>query len=61
MSIARSILFALFVVSTSLAPLAPLNVDAAQHGGHAGGSPSAFAEAVRQATEQFRDVRKRPG
>ena len=60
MSIARSILFALAVVSTSLSSLASLDVDAAQHGGHGSGSPSALVEAVRQATEQFRDVRNVP-
>ena len=60
MSITGSILFALAVVSTSLSPLASLDDDAAQHGGRANESPSAFVEAVRQATEQFRDVRNVP-
>ena len=44
----------------SLSPLASLDVDAAQHGGHNNESPPAFVEAVRQATEQFRDVRNVP-
>lgn len=60
MSIARSVLFVLTVASTSLSALASLRVDAAQHAGHAGGSPSAFVEAVRQATERFRDIRNVP-
>jgi hypothetical protein len=60
MSITRWVPFAMVVVSTSLSPLASLNVDAAQHDGHANGSPSAFVEAVRQATDRFRDIRNLP-
>ena len=60
MSIVRSVLFVLAVVSTFLSPIASLDVDAAQHAGHAAVSPSAFVEAVRRATEQFRDVRSVP-
>jgi hypothetical protein len=58
MSIARSVLFVLSVASTPPSPLASLDVDAAQHAEHAAGSQSVFVEAVRQATERFRDVRK---
>lgn len=60
MSIVRSVLFVLAVVSTFLSPIASLDVDASQHTGHAAVSPSAFVEAVRGATEQFRDVRSVP-
>jgi hypothetical protein len=60
MSIARSILFVLAVASTPLSLLALADVDAAQHAGHAAVSPSAFVEAVRQATQQFREVRRVP-
>ena len=60
MNISRSVLFVLAVASTPVSPLASRDVDAAQHEGHAAGSPSAFVEAVRQVTEQFRDVRNVP-
>jgi hypothetical protein len=60
MSIARSGLFALGLALTPLSPFGSLDVDAAQHAGHGAASPSAFVEAVRRATEQFRDVRNAP-
>lgn len=60
MIIARSVLFVLAVASTPLSPLTSLHVDAAQHAGHVPSSRSAFVEAVRQATERFRDVRNLP-
>jgi hypothetical protein len=60
MSIARSVLFVMVLASTPLSPFASLDVDAAQHAGHAASSRSALVEAVRQATESFRDVRNTP-
>ena len=60
MSISRRIVFVLAVASTPVSPLASLSLGAAQHGAHAATSPSAFVEKVRQATEQFRDVRNVP-
>lgn len=60
MSISRCILFALAVTSTAVSSPASPSLDAAQHGEHAATSSSAFVEAVRQATEQFRDVRDVP-
>lgn len=60
MSIECWVLFVLVLVSAPLSLLASPNVEVAQHVGHLVGSPSAFVEAVRQATEQFRDVRNVP-
>jgi hypothetical protein len=60
MSISGRILLALAVASTPVSPLASLSLEATQHGGHAAASPSAFVEAVREATEQFRDLRNVP-
>ena len=56
MNIVHSILLVLLVAAMPFAARASLNVDAEQHGGHAGASSSALVETVRQATEQFRDV-----
>jgi hypothetical protein len=60
MSIARWVLSVLVLVSAPLSLLASPDIEGAQHAGHVAGSPSAFVEAVRQATEQFRDVRNVP-
>jgi hypothetical protein len=60
MRCARSVLFALTVASMPLWSLASMKADAADHAAHAARSPSAFVEAVRQATAQFRDVRNVP-
>ena len=60
MSIVRSVLFVL-AATTPLSALASLGgVDGMQHAGHAASSPSSFVEAVRQATQQFLDVRNVP-
>ena len=62
MSIVRLVLFVMAVASTPL-PSLDSGVVAAQqadHAAHVGRSPSAFVEAVRQATEQFRDIRNVP-
>ena len=61
MSITRSMVFIVALVSLLLSSFAsPMDLEAAQHAGHAASSPSAFIEAVRQATEPFRDVRNVP-
>ena len=60
MIIARSGLSVLALALAPLSSLASLDVDAAQHAGHAAASPSAFVETVRQATEPFRNVRDVP-
>lgn len=60
MIIARSGLSVLALALTSVSSLASLDVDAAQHAGHAAASPSAFVETVRQSTEPFRNVRDVP-
>jgi hypothetical protein len=61
MSVVRSVLFALVLASIPLSPLASLEAMAAQqHIGHISASHSAFVEAVRRATESFRDVRNVP-
>ena len=60
MIIARSGLSVLALALTSVSSLASLDVDLAQHAGHAAASPSAFVETVRQSTEPFRNVRDVP-
>jgi hypothetical protein len=60
MRISRSILLTLAVVSTSVSPTGSQTIADAQHTGHAAKSPSPFVEAVRRATERFRDVRDVP-
>ena len=60
MNIACWALCALSVTPALLLSLASMNVDAAQHDDHAASSPPALVEAVRQATEPFRDVRNVP-
>lgn len=61
MNIARSITF-LVALTVSTAPSLAFAADTAteSHDGHAGHSSSALIEAVRQATELFRDVRNVP-
>lgn len=59
MSIVRLVLFVLSA-TTSLSALASLGADDMQHTGHAASSPSSFVESVRQATQQFLDVRNVP-
>jgi hypothetical protein len=53
MNIVHPILLVLLVAAMPSSARASLNVDAQQHGGHAGASSSTFIETVRQATEQF--------
>ena len=57
MSIVRLVLF---VIAATASVLASQGVDDMQHAGHAASSPSSFVEAVRQATQQFLDVRNVP-
>jgi hypothetical protein len=59
MSTARFVL-SVALASMALSSFATFDVDAAQHAEHAVGSPSAFVQAVRQATEPFLDVRNVP-
>ncbi|HEY5755016.1 MAG TPA: hypothetical protein VIU34_04295 [Steroidobacter sp.] len=57
MSITRSMVFIVALVSLLLSSFAsPMDLEAAQHAGHVANSPSALIEAVRRATEVFRDV-----
>jgi len=61
MSIARTVTFVVALASPLLSPFASrLDAEPAQHEGHAAGVRSAFVEAVRQATEPFRDARNVP-
>ncbi|HZL95691.1 MAG TPA: hypothetical protein VFB99_18690, partial [Vicinamibacterales bacterium] len=58
MSITRSMTFVVALASLLLSSFAsPMDLEAAQHAGHVANSPSALIEAVRRATEVFRDVR----
>jgi hypothetical protein len=60
-TVVRSVLFALVLALTPLSPLASLDAFAAQqHITHIGASRSEFVEAVRRATESFRDIRNAP-
>jgi hypothetical protein len=57
MSITRSMAFIAALASLLLSSFAsPMDLEA-QHAGHVANSPSALIEAVRRATEVFRDVR----
>ena len=57
MSITRSMAFIVALASLLLSSFAsPMDLEAAQHAGHVANSPSALIEAVRRATEVFRDV-----
>ena len=57
MNIRRSTVFFVALAFLPLLSFAlQVNLEAAQHPGHAANSPSALIETVRQATEQFRDV-----
>lgn len=57
MSITRSMAFIVALASLLLSSFAsPTDIEAAQHAGHVANSPSALIEAVRRATEVFRDV-----
>jgi hypothetical protein len=61
MSITQSVLFFLALASPTQSSFVPhVDVDAAQHAEHTGHSRSAFVEAVRRATESFRDARTVP-
>lgn len=58
MSVVRSVLFALTLGSIPFSPLALLDARAdQQHTDHIGISRSALVDAVRRATESFRDAR----
>ena len=59
MSTARSVLLVVALASMPLSPFALFDA-AAQHGEHEASSPSPFVEAVRQATEPFRDAQNVP-
>ena len=61
MSVVRSVLFASVLAWASVSPFAsPTAIAAQQHTEHIGASRSAFVEAVRGATQLFRDVRNVP-
>ena len=59
MSTARSVLLVVALVSMPLSPIVLFGADT-QHAEHDASSPSRFVEAVRQATEPFRDARNVP-
>lgn len=58
--IARSVLVIVALASTPLSQFAAFDAVAAQHETDTAGSRSRFIEAVRQATDPFRDVRNLP-
>jgi hypothetical protein len=60
MSVVRSVVFATALALIPLSPFASLDAGAAQHAEHAAASHSTLVEAVRQATEPFRDARNLP-